>query len=372
SDVKAIGDSVKSDVKAIGDSVKSDVKAIGDSVKSDVKAIGDSIESDVKAIGDSVKSDVKAIGDSVESDVKGIGDSVKSDAKAIGDSVESDVKGIGDSVKSDVKAIGDSVESDVKGIGDSVKSDVKAIGDSVESNIKGVGNSVKTELETATRLAQTELSTATRLAQTELETSAKLAKTELETVGATSATNPALISTLAALTTASIVDQGLIGQLLGNEIQSNANINALAKSVTDLQNEIENKPDKPVQTSTITVQVFTGCDANNSPTYSTRTVSVIQGTEEAERLKFEQAAIADGATCKIGSGSGFANLLNEVRDIASSLMNATEQTINVVGKGFNALQDDGILSEGNWQYFPPNVSLKSGIIAQLATVAVAS
>ncbi|MEH2113538.1 hypothetical protein [Nostoc sp.] len=122
-----------------------------------------------------------------------------------------------------------------------------------------------------------------------------------------------------------------------------------------------------MQTSTITVQVFTGCDANNSPTYSTRTVSVIQGTEEAERLKFEQAAIADGATCKIGSGSGFANLLNEVRDIASSLMNATEQTINVVGKGFNALQDDGILSEGNWQYLPPNVSLKSGIIAQLAT-----
>lgn len=122
-----------------------------------------------------------------------------------------------------------------------------------------------------------------------------------------------------------------------------------------------------MQTSTITVQVFTGCDANNSPTYSTRTVSVIQGTEEAERLKFEQAAIADGATCKTGYGNGFANLLNEIREMSAILIHGTEQTLNVVGKGFNALQDDGILSEGNWQYLPAKISLKSGLLAQLAT-----
>ena len=58
--------------------------------------------------------------------------------------------------------------------------------------------------------------------------------------------------------------------------------------------------------------------------------------------------------------------MNEVRDIGATLINASEQTINVVGQGFNALQDDGVLSEGNWQYFPANVSLKSGILASLS------
>ncbi|MHC5598774.1 MAG: hypothetical protein ACYTXC_23025, partial [Nostoc sp.] len=184
------------------------------------------------------------------------------------------------------------------------------------------------------------------------------------TVAATSSTaNPALISVLAGLTTASIIDQGLIAQLLGNEIQSNANIDALAKSVNNLQNEIENKPDKPVQTSTISVQIFDSCDENNNPVYRSRTISVIQGTEEAEVLKFQQEAIANGATCKIGNGNGFANVLNEVREIGAIIVNASEQTINTVSAGFNALQDDGILSEDNWKYHPLKISLKAGTIS---------
>jgi hypothetical protein len=45
-----------------------------------------------------------------------------------------------------------------------------------------------------------------------------------------------------------------------------------------------------VQFSTINAQIFEKCDSSGNPVYTTQAVSVIQGTEDAETLKFKELA----------------------------------------------------------------------------------
>jgi hypothetical protein len=56
-----------------------------------------------------------------------------------------------------------------------------------------------------------------------------------------------------------------------------------------------------------------------------------------------------------------ANTLNELRSIGGSILYAVEQVASLTGSGFNAMQDDGLLSENNWNYTPGTINLKSGI-----------
>ncbi|MHC5821840.1 MAG: hypothetical protein ACYT04_39750, partial [Nostoc sp.] len=153
---------------------------------------------------------------------------------------------------------------------------------------------------------------------------------------------------------------GIIGGLVGHSITDDIYIGDLQNQLNKLKNELDK--DKPVKTSSITVQIFDHCDQDKNPVYTTQSINVVEGTEDAERLKFNQISLADGATCKIGYGNGFANLLNEMREIGALLLNGSEQTINTVATAFNALQDDGILSESNWKYYPDDVSLKAGAL----------
>lgn len=60
-----------------------------------------------------------------------------------------------------------------------------------------------------------------------------------------------------------------------------------------------------------------------------------------------------------------ANSVNEVRSIGSNIIDAVEQTARLTGKGFNAMQDEGLLSEDNWDYSPENLKLKGGLFAKL-------
>jgi hypothetical protein len=90
------------------------------------------------------------------------------------------------------------------------------------------------------------------------------------------------------------------------------------------------------------------------------------GTESEAQFNAQQLANANAVRCSTPNPTPFANLLNETRDIGSSLINATEQVMGAVISGFNAMQDDGILSEANYNYYPQSPSLKSGILADLA------
>jgi len=49
-------------------------------------------------------------------------------------------------------------------------------------------------------------------------------------------------------------------------------------------------PEDNVQFSTINAQIFEKCDSSGNPVYTTQAVSVIQGTEDAETLKFKELA----------------------------------------------------------------------------------
>ncbi|MBC1236183.1 hypothetical protein, partial [Nostoc sp. 2RC] len=64
-----------------------------------------------------------------------------------------------------------------------------------------------------------------------------------------------------------------------------------------------------------------------------------------------------------------ANGANEVRNIGGNIINAVEQTANLTGKGFNALQDEGLISENNWDYSPENLKLKGGLFAKFGKLA---
>ncbi|BAY78360.1 hypothetical protein NIES25_48340 [Nostoc linckia NIES-25] len=64
-----------------------------------------------------------------------------------------------------------------------------------------------------------------------------------------------------------------------------------------------------------------------------------------------------------------ANGANEVRNIGGNIINAVEQTANLTGKGFNALQDEGLISESNWDYSPENLKLKGGLFAKFGKLA---
>jgi hypothetical protein len=64
-----------------------------------------------------------------------------------------------------------------------------------------------------------------------------------------------------------------------------------------------------------------------------------------------------------------ANSINELRNIGSSIVSAVEQTARLTGKGFNALQDEGILSELNWDYTPEDFKLRGGLYGKLGKVA---
>ncbi|MEH2014173.1 hypothetical protein [Nostoc sp.] len=321
------------------------MKGIADSVKDDVKSVAETAETELKGIADSVKDDVKSVAETAETELKGIADSVKDDVKSVAETAETELKGIADSVKDDVKSVAEIAETELKGIADSAKDEVKSVANAEKDVLEGATGSVKTELQ--------------EIGNTSIQAITKAQEAENIAAGAAAAFTGLDLS-IAALAVHGLFNDGEISVLASKEGDLQDQINNIKK---DLDKE------KPVQTSTITVQVFDSCDLDNNPVYITRTVSVIQGTEEAEKLKFEQAAIADGATCKIGYGNGFANLLNEVREIGALILNASEQTINTVGTGFNALQDDGILSEENWKYYPPNISLKAGALSHLVDAA---
>ncbi|BAZ54346.1 hypothetical protein NIES4103_70310 (plasmid) [Nostoc sp. NIES-4103] len=64
-----------------------------------------------------------------------------------------------------------------------------------------------------------------------------------------------------------------------------------------------------------------------------------------------------------------ANSVNEIRSIGSSLNDAISTTATLTGRGFNALQNDGILSDYNWEPTPENLRLKGGIYAKLGKLA---
>jgi ABC-type dipeptide/oligopeptide/nickel transport system ATPase component len=64
-----------------------------------------------------------------------------------------------------------------------------------------------------------------------------------------------------------------------------------------------------------------------------------------------------------------ANSLNEVRNIGGNIITAIEQTGELTGKGFNALQNDGLLSELNWNTAPEELNLKGGLYAKLDKLA---
>lgn len=64
-----------------------------------------------------------------------------------------------------------------------------------------------------------------------------------------------------------------------------------------------------------------------------------------------------------------ANGINEVRSIGGNIIGAVEQTARLTGKGFNAMQDEGLLSESNWDYSPENLKLKGGLFAKFGKLA---
>ncbi|MBC1238708.1 hypothetical protein [Nostoc sp. 2RC] len=64
-----------------------------------------------------------------------------------------------------------------------------------------------------------------------------------------------------------------------------------------------------------------------------------------------------------------ANGANEVRSIGGNIISAVEQTARLTGKGFNALQDEGLISENNWDYSPENLKLKGGLFAKFGKLA---
>lgn len=64
-----------------------------------------------------------------------------------------------------------------------------------------------------------------------------------------------------------------------------------------------------------------------------------------------------------------ANGANEIRSIGGNIISAVEQTAKLTGKGFNALQDEGLISESNWDYSPENLKLKGGLFAKFGKLA---
>jgi hypothetical protein len=64
-----------------------------------------------------------------------------------------------------------------------------------------------------------------------------------------------------------------------------------------------------------------------------------------------------------------ANGANEVRSIGGNIISAVEQTAQLTGKGFNAMQDEGLLSESNWDYSPEALNLKGGLFAKFGKLA---
>ncbi|MBD2204941.1 hypothetical protein H6G33_04220 [Calothrix sp. FACHB-1219] len=64
-----------------------------------------------------------------------------------------------------------------------------------------------------------------------------------------------------------------------------------------------------------------------------------------------------------------ANVVNNVRSIGGSIVSAVEQSARLTGKGFNAMQDEGLLSENNWDYTPENLKLKGGLYAKFGKLA---
>ena len=64
-----------------------------------------------------------------------------------------------------------------------------------------------------------------------------------------------------------------------------------------------------------------------------------------------------------------ANAANEVRSIGGNIISAVEQTAQLTGKGFNAMQDEGLLSEANWDYSPERLKLKGGLFAKFGKLA---
>lgn len=64
-----------------------------------------------------------------------------------------------------------------------------------------------------------------------------------------------------------------------------------------------------------------------------------------------------------------ANGANEVRSIGGNIISAVEQTAQLTGKGFNAMQDEGLLSESNWDYSPETLNLKGGLFAKFGKLA---
>ncbi|WP_375497055.1 hypothetical protein [uncultured Nostoc sp.] len=64
-----------------------------------------------------------------------------------------------------------------------------------------------------------------------------------------------------------------------------------------------------------------------------------------------------------------ANGANEVRNIGGNIISAVEQTAQLTGKGFNAMQDEGLLSEANWDYSPESLKLKGGLFAKFGKLA---
>ncbi len=249
---------------------------------------------------------------------------------------------------------------------DASKAEIKEVTDSAATQIRNLADSSKLEIETVSNTVKPPtVEPSTSVLKNEIETGLQSVKTELQNT----------VNNLPSKILETIEHNPLIAGLIGAVAVNSTYEGVLQSQINELRNELNNeknneanKQDKPVQMSTIAVIVFDHCDQNHNPVYSYKNVSVIAGTEENEALKFQEIAKTNGQQCSITSVSGgpFANVLNEVRDIGSNLINASEQTISMIGQGFNALQDDGILSENNWKYTPEHISLKAGVLANLS------
>ncbi|MBD2503130.1 hypothetical protein [Anabaena azotica] len=63
------------------------------------------------------------------------------------------------------------------------------------------------------------------------------------------------------------------------------------------------------------------------------------------------------------------NSLNEIRSIGSSLNDAISTTATLTGRGFNALQNEGLIGEDNWNPTPETLRLKGGIFGKMGKLA---
>ncbi len=147
-------------------------------------------------------------------------------------------------------------------------------------------------------------------------------------------------------------------------------VKAIFDQMFEIQGEqCDVKPDD-VNIVEISVQTVIGCNQDRTPILRDRTIHCPKKLEAWLIYQMASLANIESKLCLITGevGDVGGNILNEVRDIGSNLIDALETTASLVGKGFNAFQDDGLLSENNWLYAPVNIPLKSGMLKQLSEI----